>query len=134
MVMSLANAFSAGVFLASGLVHLLPEAMHSWPSQTEAHEVSEGHSTHSHAVQKAPLLLCAAGFFIAFFIEKVLFLTDEEHESCGDSHEHDHTGLIKHVAEGASLPPMAWLLTLVLSVHSLFGGMALGVSGTSACA
>jgi zinc transporter ZupT len=124
--MSLANSYSAGIFLASGLVHLLPEAIHAWPSHPDAHHDSD--HEHSHSSPKTPFLLCAIGFFIAFFVEKVIFLADEEHDSCGDNHDHDHTGLIKHVADGASLPPMAWLLTIVLSVHSLFGGMALGVS------
>ncbi len=136
-VMSYANSFSAGIFLASGLIHLLPEAIHGWP---ESHDETEEHSGHSHSV-RMPFLLCAAGFFIAFFVEKIIFLTDEGHDACGDGHDHDHTGLIRQVAEGASIPPMAFLLTVVLSVHSLFGGMALGVSnfstlsctGTCAC-
>jgi len=67
-LLSLGNAFAGGLFLSGGFVHLLGEA-----ADTFEHEVGEG------VYQEFPfaLVLCPFGFALAFFVEKVIFLRDQ---------------------------------------------------------
>lgn len=199
-LMSLANCLSAGVFISAGLVHMLPESVTGFTSREDfsvqhsdvyKKEHAAGHELklelehkHKHGVSSAPFLLCAVGFFMTFFLEKVVYLTDTDKDDEGEepqghetepingtplrprvsmcntdgynhragacpvisaidegcahshAHSHDHIGLLRTVSlspEGAPLPAMALVLTIILSVHSLVGGLALGVSQIRSC-
>eukprot|EP01059_Diplonema_ambulator_P001973 TRINITY_DN11624_c0_g1_i2.p1 TRINITY_DN11624_c0_g1~~TRINITY_DN11624_c0_g1_i2.p1 ORF type:complete len:292 (+),score=48.19 TRINITY_DN11624_c0_g1_i2:35-910(+) len=143
--LSIANAFAAGVFLAGGLVHLLPEAVEAFGKLGEGRE----HHHHEHEQEhhcegpSEPYILCAVGFMMTFYLEKVMLSKDEEggshshgHEDQRDEeggdlvtyhgHSHGDLDLIKQFSTGEkSLMPV--VLTAVLSVHSVVSGMALGI-------
>eukprot|EP00961_Rhodomonas_salina_P033384 449348-Rhodomonas_salina.3 len=133
-LLSLANAYSAGIFLAGGLCHLLPEASHSF--EMLAHQ---GWSL----PENMAFVFCGAGFMATLFIEKLLFMSDvsdkdsdkgeemKETHSSGHGHSHEgeghcHTHGISFSDPNASVLP--FLLTAVLCFHSFVGGMALGIT------
>jgi solute carrier family 39 (zinc transporter), member 1/2/3 len=98
---SLGNALGGGVFLGAGLIHLLPDAIDNFSGLLGPDF-------------DYPLasLICAAGFLLILLIEKVIVGGDEERLAAEASRSDD-----------AMLP---YVLALVLSVHSLIAGMALG--------
>lgn len=84
---SLANAFSAGVFIASGIVHLLPEAAEGFGKAQEAAAAAAaaagdaaggGGDAHAHEGSKMPYILCLCGFMVTALIEKVAFMHGDE--------------------------------------------------------
>ena len=92
---SLGNAFAAGVFLAAGLIHMLPDANEEFSKLSDF---------------PWAFLVCAIGFFLILFLERVVM------------HSHD---AISDVA--AHKPPFqVYILTVILSVHSIIAGVALG--------
>jgi solute carrier family 39 (zinc transporter), member 1/2/3 len=95
---SLGNAFSAGIFLSAGLIHMLPDA--------------EVNLRGVLGEFPAASLIAVIGFFIVLFVERVV--------SSGD-------------AEAGEAKPgvYAYILALVLSVHSLIAGIALGTEQTT---
>ena len=95
---SLGNAFAGGIFLGAGLIHMLPDAQ-------------EGLGTLG---VNFPLtfLICAIGFLMILFLEKVVV---QGHSAVANS-------LVKRPK--ANIYP--YMLTLVLSVHSIIAGIALG--------
>jgi solute carrier family 39 (zinc transporter), member 1/2/3 len=97
---SLGNALGGGVFLGAGLIHLLPDA-------------SDNFSGLLGPDFDYPLasLICAGGFLLILLIERVIVGGDEERLAEASS------------SDDAMLP---YVLALVLSVHSLIAGMALG--------
>ncbi len=98
---SLGNALGGGVFLGAGLIHLLPDAINNFSGLLGPDF-------------DYPLasLICAGGFLLVLLIEKVIVGGDEERLAAEASRSGD-----------AMLP---YVLALVLSVHSLIAGMALG--------
>lgn len=96
------NAFAGGIFLGAGLIHMLPDAQQGF------HDVL-GHSDYPWFA-----VACALGFLFILFLEKVLF-----------SHDH-HTGtkVTADVQSDKFLYP--YILMLVLSIHSIITGIALG--------
>lgn len=108
------NAFAAGIFLGTGLIHLLPEAERAWASIGIEYPM-------------APLL-AVVGFLLLLLIEHVLLP--------GSAHEvvHAHAGepmaddALGHLASG----PIPYALLLALSVHSLIAGLALGAQTSAA--
>ena len=109
-LMSLANSFSGGVFLALAFGHLLPHALEGF------HEVL-GESA---AAIHMPLLAALGGYMLIFFVEKVMFA--ESHEL---AHGHGGDGGGGSGESGKGLG--AVLLLAALGVHSLVETMALGV-------
>lgn len=97
---SLGNAFAGGIFLGAGLIHMLPDAQQGFRAFFGSYNfpwVS---------------LICACGFLLVLFLEKVFTSGHEELVICEKQHEH-----------GRFSP---YILTLVLSVHSIIAGIALG--------
>ena len=98
---ALGTSLAGGVFLGAGLIHLLPDAIASF-------EALLGPNL------EYPLasLICAGGFLLVLLIEKVIMRGEEARlaEAARDS--------------TSSLTP--YVLALVLSVHSLIAGIALG--------
>ena len=96
-IFSLGNAFSGGIFLGAGLLHMLPDASDGFASL--AHDSSF----------PWVFLICALGFVLVLSLEKVLV----------HSHHPD-----AETANAAGVYP--YILMLVLSVHSIIAGTALG--------
>jgi len=134
-LMSYGNAFAGGVFLAIGFTHLLSEA-------TEL-------TSHAFEDMEFPLsyVLSMAGFILVFFIEKVLFADNHSHHMKLDDDEKPKTTSISaqqnkygtldvdveveavsHEHYVSESGVFAYILTLVLSIHSLISGIALGMT------
>ena len=102
---SLCNAFGGGVFLGAALIHLLPDSIESLDSLL-------GPSL------EYPLasLICTTGFLLVLLIEKVIVSEGEE-----------------RMVRAASVRRYAlapYVLALILSVHSIIAGMALGAESS----
>jgi len=109
-VLSWGNAFAAGVFLGTGLIHTLGEASDLWRDLGWDYPMA--------------FLLAAASFCLILLFEHVL-LSDEAHAMIhahsGDPLEHDGHGHHHPVREAS---PTA--LVVALSAHSVLAGLALG--------
>lgn len=101
MIFTMGNAFAGGVFLGAGIIHMLPDAR-------EGFEVLLGEAAYPWFA-----LLCAIGFLLILFLEKVCFL-----------HDHKDGPLAKASPEKKLLYP--YVLLLILSIHSIITGVALG--------
>jgi len=73
------NAFSGGIFLSAGLMHLIPHC-------AEAQEEVNLAALHLPAEYPLYLLLVVFGYLLVFFVERVAF---EGHAHHGHSHGHD---------------------------------------------
>jgi zinc transporter 1/2/3 len=102
------NSFAAGVFLAAGLVHMLPEADQNWRALGFVFPVA--------------FVLSATALTAMLLIEHVL-IPDHVHEELhvpsderfGEHHGHSHHDALS-----------AYSALVALSIHSLVGGLALG--------
>lgn len=113
------NAFAAGLFLAIGLLHLLPESAEGFRSR---------------AIDwPAASMLAVAAFLLMLLLEHVL-LPEAGHQA---AHTHSGQGLSEHgndhhhPAAGHRHGPVdatarPFVLVLALSVHSVLAGLALG--------
>jgi solute carrier family 39 (zinc transporter), member 1/2/3 len=142
--LSLANAFSGGVFLSLAFGHLIPECLHGFEN-----------SAYNEAT---PFLLVLGGYLLIFFVEKVAFdAHDILHEMVehgperatsssgtdvrgGHGHHHHHhpTPPVPNgttTTTAASSGRSAVILLGALAVHSILEMMALGLSNSfSDCA
>mmetsp|Transcript_20773 Transcript_20773/g.48196 ORF Transcript_20773/g.48196 Transcript_20773/m.48196 type:complete len:456 (-) Transcript_20773:2720-4087(-) len=142
LALSLANAFSGGVFLSLAFTHLIPECTHGfgadWP-------------------EAAPYGLILFGYLLIFFVEKVAFDAHDilhemqagggGHSHSGHSHSHSHNNNNKQLNgnannkqssstvsassssdSAASTGRSAVILLGALGVHSVLEMMALGLS------
>ncbi len=96
--MSFGNAFSAGVFLGAGLLHMLPDAIEQFGRFAEGINYP------------LPALVCATGFLMILLLEKGLLAGRED---VGD------------LAAQRTFYPV--VLLLVLSLHSVIAGTSLGL-------
>lgn len=130
LALSLANAFSGGVFLSLAFGHLLPECVHGF---TEYNEV-------------LPYMLVLAGYLLIFFVEKVAF--DAHGLMHVEEHAHHHHGECRTVSpkgakangavaatgeddgEGGHSGRSAVILLGALAVHSILEMTALGLANT----
>ena len=109
------NAFAAGVFLGTGLIHMLGEAQIAWTDLGWTYPM-------------APLL-AAGGFMITLLFEHVLI----PHEAHHVVHAHSGEPLSEHEIERlASAARYPYTLLLTLSVHSVLAGIALGAQDSLA--
>jgi solute carrier family 39 (zinc transporter), member 1/2/3 len=142
LALSLANAFSGGVFLSLAFGHLIPECLHGF---------ADGNYN-----EAAPFVLVLAGYLLIFFVEKVAFdahdiLHEMEHAG-GQQHNHVHhapppkIGADKAViVNGSNAAPAitaaettaasstgrsAVILLGALAIHSILEMMALGLANT----
>jgi len=110
------NAFAAGLFLAIGLLHFLPESAASYDSLGVGYPVAS--------------LLAVSAFLLLLLLEHVL-LPDAAHDA---AHAHSGEGRHSHhvhANEGSEHRETAtkaspYVLVLALSVHSVLAGGALG--------
>eukprot|EP01116_Phalansterium_solitarium_P011886 TRINITY_DN27731_c0_g1_i1.p1 TRINITY_DN27731_c0_g1~~TRINITY_DN27731_c0_g1_i1.p1 ORF type:complete len:318 (+),score=130.15 TRINITY_DN27731_c0_g1_i1:50-1003(+) len=133
-LLSFGNVLSGGVFLAAGFTHMLSEAVEgfgrldvSWLGKLAG---------------PLPYFLCMLGLLLTFFVERVV----QQHR-----HGHnplDHVGHAHHASHAPALEQQAsdesrgirkdseqlnvWMLSVLLSVHSLIEGVALGIEDTVA--
>ncbi len=107
--LSLGNALSGGVFLGAGLLHMLPDAAEGMGDLLPGMDFP------------LAFLLAGVGFAFVLFMERVLFTAHAQLEGLQRAE-----GVA--VQESATVYP--YVLALVLSVHSIFAGVALGVEST----
>jgi len=116
LALSLANAFSGGVFLSLAFGHLIPECVHGFSGYNEA----------------TPYMLVLTGYLLIFFVEKVAFDThDILHEF--ESGEAAKVAKAEHKHNGDATPSSgrsAVILLGALAVHSILEMMALGLGDT----
>lgn len=153
--MSLLNAFSGGIFLTTGLTHILPH-------------VVESSAEVDHGDYPLPYALVILGYMLIFLVERVLFHShahslesEDEHghghghgDGHGDGHSHSHAhtrlsgdGPLKlpsSSAEGNTAPLVngvtsdpnkfynSLVLLLAISLHAVLAGISLGVQGERA--
>jgi len=125
-ILSLANSFSAGVFLACGLAHLLPEAVHDFSSLHLLQDLL--------SPEKGAFICCGLGFLLTLLLEKVLMKrppskdeVDEEEMTLQGEDEKKHKLHVHSHSFDPELPLLPLILTVVLSFHSFVSGLALGV-------
>ena len=95
----LGNIFAGGIFLGGGLMHLLPESIENLEGLVEGIEFPFA------------FLIAAIGFLLILFIEEVALKGEED---------------VGEMSEGRVAYP--FMLTFILSVHSVIAGMALGLN------
>lgn len=98
---TLGNAFAGGVFLGAGIIHMLPDAR-------EGFEALLGDVDYPWFA-----LTCAIGFLFILFLERVCF-----------PHTHGEDDIARKPVGKKMLYPL--VLLLVLSIHSVITGIALG--------
>ncbi len=99
-LLTLGNALAGGIFFGAALFHLWPDSLEFIADSSLATPIT------------FPFLLAAAGFLLVLFLEKVL-LTSEDVGAMSAN-------------RNAFYP---YVLTLVLSIHSIIAGTALGLEG-----
>lgn len=97
------EAFGGGIFLGIGLFHMLPEAQENFTA------------VYGHLDYPFANLLCALGFVSLLFLEKILLRTPQ---AVGNHSNHSMS------------PSIAYILPVILSVHALIEGTALGINIT----
>ena len=131
--MSLANAFSGGVFLSLAFGHLIPECVHGF------------HGVGNDVNEALPFMIVLGGYLLIFFVEKVAFDAHEimhEMESGGGGHGHQgdsHASKPKVTESGSEsiskqdspssfTGRSAVILLGALAVHSILEMTALGLA------
>ncbi|MFH1627836.1 MAG: ZIP family metal transporter [Pseudomonadota bacterium] len=99
LIFSLGNAFAGGVFLGAGLIHMLPDAQEGFSDLTVS-----GYPWFA--------VVCCVGFLFVLFLEKV---------AMRHSHSHDDASMFS-----GQLALYPYVLMIVLSIHSIITGIALG--------
>jgi len=113
--------------LAAGIAHMFPEAVEGFEK------------LHLETKLPVPYILCMLGMLGTFFVEKVLVsgrhthgatvqILDEAAEE-GTPHTDEASlsrGIVKS-EKGTHVAHAAWILPLLLSIHSLVEGAALGI-------
>jgi len=95
------SAFAAGIFLGAGLIHLLPDGIEALTGYFGALDFPLG------------FFIATLGFLVVVYIEMV-YLAGRHHAVPGDGH----------------LAITAYALVIILSIHSLLAGAALGTENT----
>lgn len=131
--LSMANAFSGGVFLSLAFGHLLPECAQGFEGYNEA----------------TPFILVMVGYLVIFFVEKVAFdahdiLHEMEHSSSQQQLHQDDNGdsskeqngekgnvvTVDSANNGINSGRSAVILLGALAVHSILEMAALGLADT----
>ncbi|KNC51990.1 zinc transporter ZIP1 [Thecamonas trahens ATCC 50062] len=134
LVMELGNSLAGGIFLAAGMVHMLPEATAALYDAFPDLPVAPA--------------LCLAGMLLPLWVENVLMASPGSHGHGAEGHGHSHGGggghthgLVEARAPGApGTSPVGavtsaivpYLIALLLGIHSLIEGIALGVENSEA--
>ncbi len=97
------NAFSGGVFLGAGLLHMLPDARENFVAFAGDVDFP------------FPALICGAGFLLVLLLEKAALGGSED------------VGRMS-----GERPVYPFVLCFILSIHSIIAGVSLGLEGTLA--
>lgn len=111
LALSLANAFSGGVFLSLAFGHLLPECTHGFHGMNEA----------------TPYMLALGGYLLIFFVEKIAFDTEQilhEVHAAGNNKKNGKEQEQTALGSGRG----AVILLGALAVHSILEMTALGLA------
>ncbi len=100
----LGEAFASGVFLGAAFLHMLPQS------------VTEFTASLPGFAYPLATLICLLGFLLLVFIEKIYFRTED---------------LTQSIQRDIMTP---YILAVVLSIHALIGGAALGIETTMSTA
>lgn len=128
LALSLANAFSGGVFLSLAFGHLLPECVEGFH-----HSIPGGFN------ESLPYMIVLGGYLLIFFVEKVAFDAHEiMHEMEHGGHLHDHgndkvggqNGAVLRRQSSSGTGRGAVILLGALAVHSILEMTALGLADT----
>lgn len=122
LALSLANAFSGGVFLSLAFGHLIPECVHGFAGYNEV----------------TPYLLVLSGYLLIFFVEKVAFdAHDILHEMEHANEEKKKVATNKNGKQESGAAEVqatsgrsAVILLAALAVHSILEMAALGLADT----
>ena len=104
--MSWGNAFAAGIFLGTGLIHMLGEAGRAWAELGWSYPM--------------PLLLAAVGFMLFLLVEHVLLPSDAH----SVAHAHSGHALPTEEVERLTGTGIPHALLLALSIHSVIAARA----------
>jgi len=105
---SLGNAFAGGIFLGAGLIHMLPDATHYF-----------GQFFGSDFNYPIAFCVAAVGFVFILLLEKVVLSGKE-------------SAVITEVSKSNQDPLfLAYILAVLLSVHSIIAGLALGAENSA---
>ena len=131
LALSLANAFSGGVFLSLAFGHLIPECVHGFTSSIGQYN------------EATPYMLVLGGYLLIFFVEKVAFDAHEilhEMEHAQDniaaanqngkksSNKKNTNNEVAAATAAKNTGRSAVILLAALAVHSILEMMALGLS------
>lgn len=105
LAFSIGGAFAGGIFLGAGLLHLLPDSIEALTGYFVGSNFPFGYA------------LAAVGFLAVLFVEEILF---------GNAHANAAGSGAEVAAAGVS----AYALVVILSVHSVLAGAALGTEDT----
>jgi zinc transporter 1/2/3 len=125
LALSLANAFSGGVFLSLAFGHLIPECVHGFH---DAAAVAAGTAEAVVMNDALPYMIVLSGYLLIFFVEKVAFDADviKRDMEGGKVGEED---LLSSSSMGFKIPSAVILLS-ALAVHSILEMTALGLADT----
>ncbi|KXZ49333.1 hypothetical protein GPECTOR_22g927 [Gonium pectorale] len=97
--LSLLNCFSGGIFLAAGIIHLLPHC-------AEAQEALGPIGPHGD--YPLYLVLVVVGYCVVFYVERVLFdVHGEGHTHCQHSNVFSHSSYYQAISHRSYRPPRA---------------------------
>lgn len=129
LALSLANAFSGGVFLSLAFGHLIPECVHGFH---EAAAVASSETTGTTAAAMTndafPYMMVLSGYLLIFFVEKVAFDADVIKKDMEGGKK-----VVKEDSSSSSMGfkiPSAVILLSALAVHSILEMTALGLADT----
>ena len=77
--MGLSNSFSAGIFLAAAIVHIIPESLEQFDKATKDSKWGE--------FPFVPVAVCSSFLFV-LLIDRVIF--DSHSHDHGDGHDHEN--------------------------------------------
>lgn len=97
---SLGSAFAGGIFLGAGLIHMLPDAREGFQAAVPGYAFPW------------VALICACGFLLVLFLERVVL--------------RGHHSVEKSVGRENEISLYPYVIVVVLSLHSVIAGIALG--------
>ena len=107
LAFSIGGVFAGGIFLGAGLIHLLPDGIRALGEYFSDIDFPLGY------------LIAAVGFLLVLFIEEILFGNAHDRRPDADGASPDHA----HAADSGL---SAYALVVILSIHSMLAGAALG--------
>ena len=114
--LSFGNVISGGIFLAAGMTHMLKESIEGY---------EELRAENKWGPFPVPYFLCIVGILGTFFIEKI----STPHSEMKHSHSFDMLDLTPEQSSESKRETNVnmYILALLLSVHSIIEGIALGI-------